>query len=323
MESTMKARMARGDLDLVRRVNELYHDLQVGQFNEIHKYRHAVECKFWQANVAAKLKRDRAAFGVDLCTGTGFVPRILLETLPAVNMLCVDLSRNALESSARSLGAHAARATFHAGDVCSLPLSDAVADWVSMNAALHHIPGPEGVFREIDRVLKPGGRFCLGYEPNSAFFNSAAVLRAERLIWHACWYLSVRRNASRILRRLGFRRMTGDDDQHLDVINRTLLAEGARSEALSLDELRALVDVHADSGPHHDHTRGFSVPEMLDRHFQKYDLETLVFSDYGGEMLRRHACLRLLYDSLMRRMAPGKGQLFSLVLRKRGRAKPK
>ena len=42
-----------------------------------------------------------------------------------------------------------------------------------MNAALHHIPAPENVLREIDRVLKPGGRFCLGHEPNAAFFNFA------------------------------------------------------------------------------------------------------------------------------------------------------
>ena len=45
-------------------------------------------------------------------------------------------------------------------------------------------------------------------------------------------------------------------------------------------------------------------------------MEKLVFSDYGGEMLRKHTCLRSLYDGLMRRLASGKGQLFSCILRK-------
>ena len=236
-------------------------------------------------------------------------------------MLCVDLSQNALEFARRSLGTNAARATFHAGDVCSLPLPDAAADWVSMNAALHHIPAPENVFREIDRVLKPGGRFCLGHEPNAAFFNSPGVFRAERLIWHAYWYLSPRRNVSRVLRRLGIRRLEGFGNEHLDLVNQRLLEEGAISSPLSLDELRALVDFHADSGASHDHSRGFSVPEILDRHFDGYDLERLVFSDYGGEMLRNCGRLRSLYDGLMRRLAPGKGQLSSCILLKHGNGK--
>jgi len=318
----MKANIVHGGPNLVRRVNEIYHDLQAAEFNEIHKHRHAVERRFWEDEIAPRLAKDGASFGVDLCTGTGFVPQILLKSLPSIQMLCVDLSQNALEYARRSLGANAARATFHAGDVCSLPLPDAVADWVSMNAALHHIPDPENVFREIHRVLKPGGRFCLGYEPNAAFFNSPGVFRAERLIWNAYWYLSPRRNVSRVLRRLGIRRLEGPNNEHLDLVNQRLLEEGTRSSALSLDELRALVDVRSNSGSCHDHSRGFSVPEILNRHFDGYDLEKLVFSDYGGEMFRKSGCFRSLYDGLMRRLASGKGQLFSCILLKHGTGKP-
>ena len=89
----MKTNKVHGDPDLVRRVNEIYHDLQAAEFNEIHKHRHAVESRFWKAEVVPRLASDGAAFGVDLCTGTGFVPRILLQSLPSVKMLCVDLSQ--------------------------------------------------------------------------------------------------------------------------------------------------------------------------------------------------------------------------------------
>jgi len=312
----MNLKSSHGGLNLAQRVNEIYHDLQAAEFNRLHRYRHRAERKFWQAQVVPRLARARARFGVDLCTGTGFVPRILLEALPSARLLCVDLSQNALARAKEALGKDAERVVFHSGDVASIPLPDGAADWVSINAGLHHIPEPEKVLREVDRVLKPGGRFLLGHEPNAAFFQSRGVFRMERLIWHAFWYLSPRRNLTRILRRLRTRRPEDEQHEHLDLINRRLLAEGVIPRPLSIHELRALVDVHADSGRHEDHTQGFCVAELLGRHFGRYCVEKLRFTDYGGEMLRKYAWLRRLYDGLMRVSAPGKGQLFSCILRK-------
>jgi SAM-dependent methyltransferase len=304
------------DPSLVRRVNELYHDLQAAEFNQVHRYRHVVESRFWQKDVSRRLAGDGALFGVDLCTGTGFVPRLLFAMLPSVKILCVDLSANALKQAEAALGDDSRRATFHAGDVCALPLADGSADWVSMNAALHHIPHPEQVLREIDRVLRPGGRFCLGYEPNAAFFDAPIVSGLERLAWNSFWYLSPSRNWARVSRRVRRQSATCLQHDHLDAINQSLLAEGAIAGPLSLHDLRALVDVHVESGAYSQHGRGFAVRQMLTRYLAGYHVETLVFSDYGGEMLQRHLGLRSLYDGTMRRLAPGKGQLFSCILRK-------
>jgi len=304
------------DPGLTLRVNEIYHDLQAAEFNQLHRRRHAVESRFWKSAVSRRLARDGARFGVDLCTGTGFVPRVLLETLPAVRILCVDLSANALKQAEAVLKQHAGRVTFHAGDVGALPVSAESADWVSMNAALHHIPHPENVLGEVDRVLKPGGRFCLGHEPNALFFNSRIVFGLERLVWNAFWYLSPSRNWARVSRRLRRQTAAHAEHDHLDAINRLLLAEAAISSPLSIHDLRALVDVHADSHAGDDHSRGFCFRDVLQRHFAGYALETLVFSDYGGEMMRRYSGLRTLYDGVMGQVAPGKGQLFSCILRK-------
>jgi len=40
-------------------------------------------------------------------------------------------------------------------------------------------------------------------------------------------------------------------------------------------------------------------------------------ADYGGEMLQAHRRLRAGFDAIMRAVAPGKGRLFSWILRKR------
>jgi ubiquinone/menaquinone biosynthesis C-methylase UbiE/uncharacterized protein YbaR (Trm112 family) len=48
-----------------------------------------------------------------------------------------------------------------------LPFADDSFDGAFMVACLHHLPDPSGSLREIFRVLKPGGIFTLGTEPNS------------------------------------------------------------------------------------------------------------------------------------------------------------
>lgn len=60
-----------------------------------------------------------------------------------------------------------------AGDAYRTPFPDATFDVVLGNGALHHMPEPDKVAREIKRVLKPGGVF-FGREPN---FHNPAIRR--------------------------------------------------------------------------------------------------------------------------------------------------
>ncbi len=302
---------------LIVRVNQLYHDLQAGQFDSLHARRHQVERRFWQHEVAPRLVRAGARQGVDLCSGTGFVPRVLLARLPAeAQVLCLDLSPEALDQTVRALPQFAGRLTTHVGDAAAIPLPDGRADWVSLNAGLHHIDPPEPVLREVDRVLRPGGRFCLGYEPNAAFFASAGPYRLERLIWHAFWYLSPRRNWRRLRRRLARPAGGTDAGEHLEAINQALMRDGLIARPLALAELRDLVDVHTHDDQGHQRRVGFVPDELRRRHFPDYHVELTLFTDFGGEMLRPHRLLRAAFDALMRTLFPGRGRLFSWILRK-------
>lgn len=47
------------------------------------------------------------------------------------------------------------------GDMHALPWLDAIFDCVYSKETLEHSPAPYLALREINRVLKPGGRFCL------------------------------------------------------------------------------------------------------------------------------------------------------------------
>lgn len=53
-----------------------------------------------------------------------------------------------------------------AGDCSQIPFADESFDLVTANMVVEHLPHPEAQFREILRVLKPGGRF-LFHTPNA------------------------------------------------------------------------------------------------------------------------------------------------------------
>lgn len=55
------------------------------------------------------------------------------------------------------------------GDVTKLPLADGCVDSVVMLGGIHHVPDRAGLFAEVFRILRPGGRF-IWREPVSDFF---------------------------------------------------------------------------------------------------------------------------------------------------------
>jgi SAM-dependent methyltransferase len=69
----------------------------------------------------------------------------------------VDISRSMLDAACQ---AHRGAAiAFVQGDATKLPLRDAAYDSVFMLGGIHHVNDRTALFREVARMLKPGGRF--------------------------------------------------------------------------------------------------------------------------------------------------------------------
>lgn len=98
---------------------------------------------------------------LDAGCGPGYLDLALAEKYPELTILGIDNAPDMLGLATRNLylTEPAPRVTFLEGDVQSLPVENDSIDFVISTLSLHHWPEPEKAFREIYRILKPGG--CL------------------------------------------------------------------------------------------------------------------------------------------------------------------
>ena len=100
---------------------------------------------------------------VDLGSGAGndcFVARA--ATGETGKVIGIDFTPAMLEkakANAAKLGF--SNVQFREGDIENMPLASNVADVVVSNCVLNLVPNKDGVFKEIFRVLKPGGHFSI------------------------------------------------------------------------------------------------------------------------------------------------------------------
>jgi ubiquinone/menaquinone biosynthesis C-methylase UbiE len=126
-----------------------------------------VDCNYLEA--ARQVKWDEilkpGARVLDLGGGTGWLTAYLSGMEQVSQIKIVDLSSGYLEKNLpvaiHRLNGDAAKISSAVGYFSPLLLKDASLDVVVMSSAIHHAEQLEGVLREINRVLVPGGWCCL------------------------------------------------------------------------------------------------------------------------------------------------------------------
>ena len=91
----------------------------------------------------------------DLCCGRGEAARLLDRRMS--RCVGIDVSAGMLEIACNDLPDD--RFFFVQGDATMLPLRDRIVDNVVMLGGVHHVPDRVRLFREVGRILKPGGSF--------------------------------------------------------------------------------------------------------------------------------------------------------------------
>ena len=96
---------------------------------------------------------------LDLGTGPAQIPIFLAQRCPEIRITGIDLSVNMLTLGERHVAEAglAYRIALECVDAKDLPYSDQSFDGVISNSIIHHLPDPMAAFREIRRVIRPGG----------------------------------------------------------------------------------------------------------------------------------------------------------------------
>ena len=98
-----------------------------------------------------KVIRDKEV--LEIATGPGLLAK---NVAPAASrMIATDYSEGMIAEAKK--GDYPQNLTFEVADAMNLPYADHSFDAVLIANALHIVPDPEKVLREIDRVLRPGG----------------------------------------------------------------------------------------------------------------------------------------------------------------------
>jgi ubiquinone/menaquinone biosynthesis C-methylase UbiE len=162
----------------IRDVNTRYHDGAAAQYDA--KWgidfgnvgRHQVLGKLRKA-----LGRELPVFdhALEIGAGTGYFSLHLLMAGVVRRVTCTDISPGMLQT----LRANAARLDLEvetvACDAEHLPFPDEAFDLVVGHAVLHHLPDLDQAFRELHRVLRPGGTVFFAGEPSRVGDRIATV----------------------------------------------------------------------------------------------------------------------------------------------------
>jgi ubiquinone/menaquinone biosynthesis C-methylase UbiE len=120
---------------------------------------------------------------LELGAGTGFFSLNLKQAGILDEVHVTDLSPGMVEAAKANAASLGFKVEGRVADAERIPYDDNTFDVVVGHAVIHHIPDVEAAFREVLRVLKPGGRFVVAGEPTRVGDWYARQL--GRLTWKA------------------------------------------------------------------------------------------------------------------------------------------
>ncbi|WP_216215826.1 class I SAM-dependent methyltransferase [Amycolatopsis aidingensis] len=148
--------------------NVLYHDWEAGTYDEKWSISYDERCISYATDVFRTVAGDADwpyPTAMELGSGTGFFLLNLMQGGVIKRGSVTDLSPGMVQAALRNAANLGLDVDGRVADAERIPYPDDSFDLVIGHAVLHHIPDVRAAFREVLRVLKPGGRFVFAGEP--------------------------------------------------------------------------------------------------------------------------------------------------------------
>lgn len=177
--------LAKGDPKLA---NIVYHDWESESYDQKWSISYDQRCVDYARNcfdhaVPRAIQGNDLAHArvIELGSGTGFFLLNLMQSGIGSSGIVTDLSSGMVSVAVRNGKNLNLNVTGLVADAEHLPFADSSVDLVVGHAVLHHVPDLDALFAEVNRVLRPGGRFVFCGEPTQ---KGDVVARAlSRLTW--------------------------------------------------------------------------------------------------------------------------------------------
>lgn len=202
--------------------NVLYHDWEADSYDEKWSISYDERCIDYATGRFRAVAGDEDwpyEHAMELGSGTGFFLLNLMSGGVIKKGSVTDLSPGMVQVALRNASNLGLDVDGRVADAERIPYDDNSFDLVIGHAVLHHIPDVPAAFREVLRVLKPGGRFVFAGEPTKIGDTYA------RKLGQLTWWLTT--NVTKLSALSAWRRPQSELD------------ESSRAAALE-----AIVDLH-------------------------------------------------------------------------------
>lgn len=169
----------------------LYHDWEASSYDEKWSISYDQRCiDYARDRFVAVAGSDGWPYGrsLEIGAGTGFFTLNLKQAGVLDEAHVTDLSPGMVAAAKRNAAGLGFTVEGRVADAEQLPYEDAEFDLVVGHAVIHHIPDVELAFREMLRVLRPGGRFVICGEPTR--YGDYIARRLSRATWWAATRLT-------------------------------------------------------------------------------------------------------------------------------------